>query len=125
MTRLAPMALHPKKGRGAFLSLSFCQSQRRLKKREEEKMTTRTTETTVTFAHPFQLSAFERLMPAGTYRLVTDEEEIHGLSFLAYQRMATTLHTPAISVSQGIKECLPVTQADLDAALIRDGQQTA
>jgi hypothetical protein len=88
-------------------------------------MTTRTTETLITFSHPFRMSAFDRLLPAGTYRVVTDEEEILGLSFLAYQRMATTLHTPAISMPQAHSECLPVTQADLDAALLRDGQQTA
>ncbi len=85
-------------------------------------MTMRTKETTVTFIHPFQLSAFDRVLPAGTYRLVTDEEEILGLSFLAYQRMATTLHTPSLSAAHGISESVPISQADLDAALIRDAR---
>ncbi len=88
-------------------------------------MAIRTKETTVTFAHPFQMSAFDRLMPAGTYRLVTDEEEILGLSFLAYQRTATTLHTPAISAVQGLSESVSINQAELDAALVRDGQVVA
>ena len=36
----------------------------------------RTTETMVTFRHPFVLTALEATRPAGTYRLVTEEEEI-------------------------------------------------
>ena len=39
-------------------------------------MPMRTTETTVTFKHPFILPEFEGPQPAGAYRLVTDEEEI-------------------------------------------------
>jgi hypothetical protein len=52
-------------------------------------MTVRTTETTVTFRHPFTLTSLDRPQPAGTYRLVTDEEEILSLSSLAFQRTAT------------------------------------
>jgi hypothetical protein len=40
----------------------------------------RTTETMVTFRHPFVLAAVAATQPAGTYRLVTEEEEIPGLS---------------------------------------------
>ena len=36
----------------------------------------RTTETAVTFRHPFVLAALAATQPAGTYRLVTEEEEI-------------------------------------------------
>jgi hypothetical protein len=36
---------------------------------------------------------------AGRYRLVTDEDEMLGLSFLAFPRTATMLHIPAISIS--------------------------
>jgi hypothetical protein len=42
----------------------------------------RTIETMVTFRHPFGLAAMEATQPAGTYRLVTEEEEIPGLSSL-------------------------------------------
>ena len=49
-------------------------------------MSVRTTETTVTFKHPFTLPSFDGPQPAGTYRLVMDEEEILGLSFLAFRR---------------------------------------
>ena len=60
-------------------------------------MSVRTTETTVTFKRPFTLPSVDSPQPAGTYRLVMDEEEILGLSFLAFRRTATMLHIPAIS----------------------------
>jgi hypothetical protein len=43
----------------------------------------RTTETTVTFTCAFSLPEFERPQTAGTYRLVTDEEEILTTDVLA------------------------------------------
>ena len=49
----------------------------------------RTTETTITFRCPFTLSALDKVEPAGTYRVVTEEEEIGGLSFVAFRRTAT------------------------------------
>jgi hypothetical protein len=58
-------------------------------------MSMRTTETTVTFRHPFALAGLDGRQPAGTYRLVTEEEQIPGLSFVAYRRLATMLHLPA------------------------------
>ncbi len=88
-------------------------------------MTLRTQETTVTFAHPFRLNALQDLLPAGTYRLVTDEEQIPNVSFLAYRRTATMMHTPAISEHHGVSACLTVNQADLDAALLRDRKKSS
>jgi hypothetical protein len=83
-------------------------------------MTARTTETTVTFKRPFRLSSLDRQQPAGIYRLVIDEEEIPGLSFLAYQRTATMLHTPAISEPGGSHEVFVINSAELATALDAD-----
>ncbi|MGO9136004.1 MAG: hypothetical protein ACLP8A_18435 [Methylovirgula sp.] len=85
-------------------------------------MTIRTTETTVTFRHPFSLWAFDGKQPAGTYRLVIDEEEIIGLSFLAYQRMATMLHTPALAAPGGMHEVFSTDPAELETALQADAR---
>lgn len=83
-------------------------------------MSIRTTETTVTFRRPFTLSAVDGVQPAGTYRLVTDEEQIPGLSFVAFQRMTTTLHLPS-SPSPGCKrEVVNVDPAELADALNAD-----
>ena len=84
-------------------------------------MPTRTTETTITFRRPFNLTAVDSLQPAGTYRLVTDEEEILGLSFLALRRTATMLHIPAVSVhSSGWNQVFLVDPVELAAALEAD-----
>jgi len=69
-------------------------------------MMVRTVESTVAFNHPFRLISVDTILPAGEYRLVTDEEEIPGLSFIAYRRIAT------------------INQTDLEAALMKDTQET-
>ena len=83
-------------------------------------MTARTTETTVTFTRSFKLSSFDCQQSAGTYRLVIDEEEIVGLSFLAYQSTATMLHTPAISVLKGPHQVFLIDPVELATALKAD-----
>ena len=83
-------------------------------------MTARTTETTVTFTRSFKLSPFDGQQPAGNYRLVIDEEEIVGLSFLAYQRTATMLHTPAISALKGPHQVFLIDPVELATALEAD-----
>ena len=62
-------------------------------------MTTRTTESTLNFQHAFALSALDAPLPAGAYRVDVDEEAIQGVSFLAFRRTQTLLHTPAVSNS--------------------------
>jgi hypothetical protein len=82
----------------------------------------RTIETTVTFKREFMLTAFDRPQPAGTYRLVTDEEQILGLSFFAFRRTATALHLPAIATSEHPREAVLVDPKELDAALLADAR---
>lgn len=84
-------------------------------------MTSRTTETTVTFARPFTLAAFDGPQPPGVYRVIIDEEEILGLSFLAYRRVATTLMTPAINLRSGSQQAHGVDHEELEAAIAADG----
>ena len=64
-------------------------------------MNTRTSESLVTFHRAFTLRGVDSPQPPGTYRVVVDEAEIHGLSFLAFQRTATMLHTPAVKTAGG------------------------
>jgi hypothetical protein len=58
-------------------------------------MTMRTTTKNVTFHRPFYLKGVDRLLPPATYRVVTDEELIEGLSFPAYRRASTVIFVPA------------------------------
>ena len=85
-------------------------------------MSVRTTEATVTFAHPFRTAALDRIQPAGTYRVVTDEEEIIGLSFLAFRRTATMLHIPAIGSSATARQVVTIDPNELDAILEADSR---
>ena len=80
----------------------------------------RTTRTTISFSQPFKLRDLDDIQPAGDYLLDTDEELIEGLSRLAYRRVATLLHLPSTSLSQGRVELLSVSPAELDAALEKD-----
>jgi len=83
-------------------------------------MTVRTRETTVSFAHPFRLSSIDGAQPAGTYRLFVDEADLSGLNFVAFQRMATMLHLPAIETSVRARQVISVDAAELDAATAAD-----
>ncbi len=52
----------------------------------------RTTREFVTLDHPFTLIGVDGVHPAGTYAVEVDEDLIEGLSFLAYQRVRTTIY---------------------------------
>jgi hypothetical protein len=86
----------------------------------ETDMTDRTTETKITFRHRFSVPQLQQPLGAGTYRVTTDEEEIVGLSFIAYQRTSTMLHIPAIGASTNTTQYLQVSPEDLEAALLKD-----
>ena len=52
-------------------------------------MTIRSRRETVTFRHPFRIRGIERMLPAGAYQVIADEETIEGLSFSAWRRVGT------------------------------------
>jgi len=62
-------------------------------------MTTRTNDRIVSFANPFLLKGVDRELPAGDYRVVTDEELIEGLSFPVYRRVSTMIFVPGQNAS--------------------------
>ena len=78
-------------------------------------MTVRTSGKTVTFAHPFLLKGVDRILAAGDYRIVTDEELIEELSFPVYRRVATMIFVPAESGSASV-EMVTIDPQDLQAA---------
>jgi hypothetical protein len=79
-------------------------------------MTVRTSSKTVTFAHPFLLKGVDRILAAGDYRVVTDEELIEGLSFPVYRRVATMIFLPAESGNASMVEMVTIDPQDLQAA---------
>jgi hypothetical protein len=68
--------------------------------------------------HPFELKGVDGMLPAGEYRVLTDEELIDGLSFLAYRRVATLILS--IVVLPDSPGMLTVDPQDLAAAQERD-----
>lgn len=83
-------------------------------------MTKRTNSKTVTFAHPFLLKGVDRILGAGDYRVVTDEELIEELSFPVYRRMATMIFVPADSRNASSLEMVTIDPRDLQEAQDRD-----
>lgn len=85
-------------------------------------MTIRTRREVVTFKHPFHIRGIERQLPAGAYEVITDEEQIEGLSFAAFRRVATMIVVPAEGMHGGAKEMVPIGSVDLADAQAADAQ---
>lgn len=83
-------------------------------------MATRTTHTIVRFASPFLLPNFDGPEPAGSYRIDHDEESIDGVEWVAWRRVASFIHLPAIGGQRTKHEMTPIHPEDLDAALAKD-----
>lgn len=83
-------------------------------------MPTRTLKSQVTFTKPFHLHSVDIPLPAGTYQLLTDEEQLDGLSFEAWRRLQTLLITPAIGISDGKKQVFVIDPHELEKALAAD-----
>ena len=78
-------------------------------------MTIRSLRETVTFKHPFRIRGVDRLLPAGAYEVITDEEMIEGLSFAAFRRIATMIVVPAAATRLAM-ERISIGSVDLSDA---------
>lgn len=83
-------------------------------------MNSRSTKSTVTFAHPFRIAGYDDELPAGDYDVLVDEDLMEGLSFEAYRRTASYLLIGNQAGGRGPAEMRPIDPQDLDAALARD-----
>jgi len=79
-------------------------------------MTSRSHSKIVVFSHPFELKGIDRILPAGVYRVVTDEELIEELSFPGYRRVATMIFVPAESHHASSIEMVTIDPQELQAA---------
>lgn len=85
-------------------------------------MPIRTSNKTVSFARPFLLKGVDRVLPAGDYRVTTDEELIQELSFPVYHRVATMIFVPAESRHASSVEMVSIDPRDLQEAQDRDAK---
>jgi hypothetical protein len=83
-------------------------------------MIARSSSKIVSFTKPFLLRGVDRVLPAGSYRVVTDEELIEGLSFPAYRRVSTMIFAPGQSRYGTSEEMVTVDPVDLQSAQERD-----
>ena len=79
-------------------------------------MTTRSRREVVHFRLPFRIKGIDRLLSAGAYEVVTDEEMIEGLSFPCFRRVATMIMVPGASPHRTSMEMISISSADLSDA---------
>lgn len=83
-------------------------------------MTIRTRRETVTFLHPARIKGVDRILAAGSYEILTDEEMIEGLSFPSYRRVATMIMVPGVPPYHHSMEMLVIGSVDLADAQHQD-----
>lgn len=83
-------------------------------------MTSRSSAKEAVFRKPFTLNGIDGVLPAGSYRVVTDEELIEGVSFPVFRRVATMIFVPARHGRSSSIEMVNIDPRDLDAALAKD-----
>jgi hypothetical protein len=79
-------------------------------------MTTRSRRETVHFRHPFQIKGIDRVLSAGAYEVITDEEMIEGLSFPCFRRVATMIMVPGAAPRHSSMEMISISAVDLSDA---------
>ena len=79
-------------------------------------MTMRSRRETISFRHPFRIKGIDRLLQAGAYEVVTDEEMIEGLSFASFRRVATMIMVPGAPPRVSSMEMFSISATDLSDA---------
>lgn len=85
-------------------------------------MTERTTRNSVEFKRAFRLPGSDTALPPGNYEVETVEEQIDGVSMIAFRRISTTiaLHGPTIATAS--RQLTAVDPNDLAIALAKDAE---
>jgi hypothetical protein len=84
------------------------------------RVTTRSRRETVHFKHSFRIGGVDRLLPPGSYEVVTDEEMIEGLSFPCFRRVATLMMIPGAPPRNSTVEMISISSVDLSNAQRED-----
>jgi hypothetical protein len=92
------------------------QHRRRTVCERQPGMAMRSRRETITFKHPFRIKGIDRLLPAGAYEVITDEEMIEGLSFAVFRRVATMIMVPAAAPRSSTMEMVSISPIDLSDA---------
>lgn len=76
-------------------------------------MTIRTRKETIVFTHPFCIKGVDRMLPAGTYQIISEDELIEGLSFPCYRRVGTFIIAPGAPPYKSSTEMIQISPLDL------------
>jgi hypothetical protein len=79
-------------------------------------MTTRTSSATVIFRKPFMLDGVDGILPAGSYIVDTEEEQLDTFSMTAWRRVATIIQLKRA----GATDIVTINPEKLREALARD-----
>lgn len=71
----------------------------------------------VVFRHAFRIQGIDRTLPAGAYDVITDEEAIEGISFLALRRITTSFIASGGPTARLSTEAFDINPDDLKEAL--------
>jgi hypothetical protein len=72
------------------------------------------------FRRPFHIQWIDHAFPSGYYEVVTEKEQLHGISFLAYRRLQIYIYRQSSSNQTGLEWSYDVDPEDLAAAFARD-----
>lgn len=86
-------------------------------------MINRTTRNTMVFRRPFHIQWIDHALPSGSYEVLTEEEQLHGTSFLAYRRLQTYIYRHSSANQKGLEQSYDVDPEDLAAAFARDSME--
>ena len=73
------------------------------------------TRITLSFRHPFILTALDREQPPGIYNVDIDEQLIDGLTFVAMRRVGATFYSPAGTDHSSCRYAVPMSMPELNA----------
>jgi hypothetical protein len=82
-------------------------------------MTIRSRRETVTFRNPFRIHGIDRMLAAGSYQVIADEETIRSETFSAWRRVGTSIVVP-VDGMLGSMETLSIRAPDLADAVASD-----
>jgi len=83
-------------------------------------MTIRSHTETMVFDTPFRLKGLDRLLPAGSYEVLTDEEMIEDLSFASFRRILTIIKVPGEWPFASAVEMIETNPSELSVARRND-----
>lgn len=78
--------------------------------------TTRSRHEMIVFKHPFRIASVERLLPAGSYEVIADEELMEDLSSPYFRHVSTRIVVPAPPPRSSLLEMVTISSIDLSDA---------